>query len=100
MVDPDRRPGGAKLWLVAVQLGGLWCAAIVQPLLDLLGQNAAFFVARSNTGVDIVVFAIGLALGPPLLLSALVHSTGDATWWRCSASAATGRRWWGTQRED
>lgn len=61
-----------RLWVVAVQLGGLWTAAFVQPLLDLLGKNAAFFVARANTVGDIVVFALAFALLPPLAMTALV----------------------------
>ena len=49
-------------------LAVLWAFAVVQPLLDVLGKNAEFFVARGNGAVDIVVFSLALALVPPLLL--------------------------------
>lgn len=49
-------------------LAVLWGFAIVQPLLHLLGDNAEFFVARGAPGGDIVAFAVGLTVGPPLVL--------------------------------
>ena len=33
----------------ALHLGGLWALAFAQPLFDLLGENAQFFVARGST---------------------------------------------------
>lgn len=68
-------PGDQPLWVIALQLAGLWTAAFVQPLLDLLGKNAAFFVARANSTGDIVIFALAIALLPPLVLTALVAGT-------------------------
>jgi hypothetical protein len=44
----------------------------VQPLFGLLGDSAEFFVARGNTTFDIVVFALGYALVPPLVGAGLV----------------------------
>lgn len=46
--------------------------ALAQPLLDLLGRKAGFFVARDTPRLDLVLFAILVALVVPLLLSALV----------------------------
>jgi hypothetical protein len=37
-----------------LHLAVLWAFAVVQPLLDLLGDNPDFFVARGNTSSDIV----------------------------------------------
>jgi Sulfatase len=54
-------------WRAALHLGGLWALAFVQPLFGLLGDSAEFFVARGNTTFDIVVFALGYGLVPPLL---------------------------------
>lgn len=59
--------------LKAVVIGGvhlavLWAFAFAQPLLDLLSKNAEFFVARGNESIDIVVFALGLTLLPPLAM--------------------------------
>ena len=60
----------------ALQLGGLWALAFAQPLLDLLGRNAQFFVARGSTTGDILAFAFGYVLVPPLLGAALVWLLG------------------------
>ena len=48
----------------------------MQPLLDLLGRNAEFFVARGNGRADILIFSLALALLPPLILWAAVSLTG------------------------
>jgi hypothetical protein len=60
----------------ALHLGGLWALAFAQPLFDLLGRNAQFFVARGSPAGDIVVLALGYALVPPLLGAALVWGLG------------------------
>ena len=41
----------------ALHLAALWAFAFVQPLFDVLGKQAQFFVARGSTTADIVVFA-------------------------------------------
>jgi hypothetical protein len=56
-----------ELLLGGAHLGALWAFAFVQPLLDLLGKNADFWVARSNTAGDILIFSIGFTLLPPLI---------------------------------
>lgn len=56
------------LWLNGAHLLALWAFALVQPLFDLLGRNADFFVARGSTSFDIVVFALVVTLAPPLAL--------------------------------
>ncbi len=61
-------PEAPSLLVGALHLGALWALAFVQPLLDLLGRNADFFVARHNTRADILVFAIGFTLLPPLAM--------------------------------
>ena len=55
-------------------LGGLHLAvlsafALAQPLFDLLSKNAEFFAARGSSRWDIVVFAVGLVVVPPLILT-------------------------------
>jgi len=60
----------------AQHLGGLWALAFAQPLFDLLGRNAQFFVARGSTPGDILLLAFGYALAPPLLGAALVWALG------------------------
>jgi hypothetical protein len=56
----------------ALHLGGLWALAFAQPLFDLLGRNAQFFVARGSTTGDILLLAFAYALVPPLVGAALV----------------------------
>jgi hypothetical protein len=60
----------------ALHLGGLWALAFAQPLFDLLGRNAQFFVARGSTAGDILLLAFGYALVPPLVGAALVWGLG------------------------
>jgi hypothetical protein len=61
--------------LSALHLGALWALAFVQPLLDLLGDNAQFFVARGSTRLDILLLAFGYGLVPPFVAAALVWAT-------------------------
>jgi hypothetical protein len=68
---PDK-PGWPPLWLCGVHLAALWTIAFVEPLFDLLGKNAAFFVARDNTSGDVLIFAFVWALGPPLAATLIV----------------------------
>jgi hypothetical protein len=60
----------------ALHLGGLWALAFAQPLFDLLGRNAQFFVARGSTTGDILALAFGYVLVPPLLGAAVVWALG------------------------
>ena len=74
MSDPARRAIGFRQ--SALHLGGLWALAFAQPLLDLLGRNAEFFVARGSTRGDILALAFGYTLVPPLAGAALVWALG------------------------
>lgn len=56
----------------ALILFGLAGLAIVQPLLDLFGNNPEFFVAGAYRGSQIVWFALLIALVPPLVATAIV----------------------------
>jgi hypothetical protein len=60
-------PPISPLWR-GVHLAVLWAFALVQPLLDLLGDNAEFFVARGNGAADVIVLGLALTLLPPLVL--------------------------------
>jgi len=69
-----------ELLLGGAHLGALWAFAFVQPLLDLLGKNADFWVARSNTSSDILIFSICFTLLLPLavlVIEALVKIVSD-----------------------
>ncbi len=79
-----QRPGSAEPWLPgpwlrAGHLGALWAFAFVQPLFDLLGRNAEFFVARGNGRADILIFAFAVALAPPLAMLAIEELVGRAS---------------------
>ncbi|MBK8293977.1 MAG: sulfatase-like hydrolase/transferase [Solirubrobacterales bacterium] len=65
------RPPRPSLLLGAAHLAALWAIAILQPMLSLLGDNPDFFVARDNTGTEIVIFALALAFVPPLIALAI-----------------------------
>jgi hypothetical protein len=60
----------------ALHLGGLWALAFAQPLFDLLGRNAEFFVARGSTTGDILVLAFGYVLLPPVIGAGVVWGAG------------------------
>ena len=57
-----------ELLLAWVHIGVLWAFAISKPLFDVLAESPDFFVARGNTGGDIVLFALGITLVPPTAL--------------------------------
>ncbi|HKH17863.1 MAG TPA: sulfatase-like hydrolase/transferase [Solirubrobacteraceae bacterium] len=61
----------------ALHLGGIWALAFAQPLLDLLGRNAQFFVARGSTTGDILLLAFGYVLVPPLVGAGIVWGLGS-----------------------
>lgn len=50
----------------------LFVFAVAQPLLDLLGRNAEFFLARAAPQIDIVLLAVLLAVVIPLLVGLAV----------------------------
>lgn len=67
----DRRETSAPSNSPSILVGGghlaaLWALAVIQPLLSLLGSNPDFFVARDNTGGQIIVFVLLVTLLPPL----------------------------------
>jgi hypothetical protein len=50
----------------------LFAFAVAQPLLDLLGRNPEFFLARAAPAVDIVLIAVALLFGVPAVLGLLM----------------------------
>ncbi len=65
------RARARPLAVAFLHLAVVWSFAVAQTLLDLLGDNPEFFVARENTRGDILVLGFFLVLVPPLLLTAL-----------------------------
>lgn len=52
----------------ALHVTALCAFAVAQPVFDLLGRNATFFVAHRAQGADLLWFALGLLLIPPLAI--------------------------------
>jgi hypothetical protein len=72
----DRADSVAPLKAPSILMGGLhlaalWALAILQPLLNLLGNNPDFFVARDNTAGQITLFVLLLAFLPPLVATGI-----------------------------
>ena len=60
----------------AAHVAALWGLAAAAPLFDLLGNHPEFFEARGSPTHEIVLFALGFALLPPLLLIGLEWLAG------------------------
>src|ERR671936_3185977 len=71
LVAASPRFSAPPLPIAGLHLLALCSFAVAQPLFDLLGKNPEFFVAHDSTRGDIVLFALALALGIPLLLLAV-----------------------------
>jgi hypothetical protein len=74
-----------RLMIAGMHLAVLWSFAVAKPLFDVLAGSPDFFVARGNESVDIVIFAAGLLLLPPL--AALVVEWLAGLLWRPLRSA-------------
>ncbi len=61
------RLGSAPWWTVPLSLATVGAFALAQPLLDLLGKNPEFFIARGLTSLDVIAFPLVLILLPALL---------------------------------
>ena len=60
----------------AAHLAVLSSFALAQPLFDILGKNATFFVVRDSSGTQIVLLALAVTLLPPALLILLELGAG------------------------
>ena len=58
-------------WQVLLSTIGVAAVAVAQPILDLLGRNPDFFIARAAPTGDVVLLAIVLGLGIPIALAAI-----------------------------
>ena len=73
-VRPPDPPG--SLETAGLHLAGLSAVAVAQPVFDLLSRNVEFFAVRGSTRWDIVFFALGLVVIPPLVLLTLEALAG------------------------
>ena len=80
-MEPDSQP---TRW-TALHVAGLWAVAVAQPLLDLLGKGATFFIAHRADPVEVAAFVACLVIGPPAALASLlwlVRRLGGPTLYR------------------
>ena len=71
--EPTTRPAdGIRTLDVVLSIWVLFVLALAQPLLDLLGRNAEFFLARSAPPLDIILLAVSLTIVLPLMIGFLV----------------------------
>ena len=63
-----RARGFPALHVRAAHLAVLTSFALAQPLFDILGRNATFFVARRSSSTEIVLFALGVTFLPPAIM--------------------------------
>ena len=78
-ITPDRVSLAGRLREPAVrgaQLLALTGFALAQPLFDILGKNAEFFAVRGSTPSDIVLFALVVTFGAPVVLLAIESIVG------------------------
>src|SRR5690606_2500746 len=61
------RVGRLPYVAVLASLLGVGALAVAQPMLDLLGRNPEFFIARRFPVPDIVLLALALVVGPLVL---------------------------------
>jgi Sulfatase len=66
---PPDPPGSFRA--AGLHLAGLSALAVAQPLFDLLSRNVEFFAVRGSSRWDVVFFALGIVVLPPLLLLAV-----------------------------
>src|SRR5918994_946473 len=59
--------------LTWASIAGLWCIAVAQPLLDVLGRAPEFFVAHRSKPLDIWLILAALVVVAPLLLALAVR---------------------------
>ncbi|HEX2154034.1 MAG TPA: sulfatase-like hydrolase/transferase [Acidimicrobiia bacterium] len=70
-VRDDSRPNG---WDIALSIGAMTSLAVAQPLLDLLGRNPEFFLARAAPALDVILLGLGLGMIVPVLVAGIVQA--------------------------
>ena len=63
---------GIRPFDVVVSVTVVFVLALAQPLLDLLGRNAEFFLARSAPPLDIILLAVALTLVIPITIGLFI----------------------------
>jgi hypothetical protein len=73
--ETGQEPTGYVLGTIDVfaSIVALFVLAVAQPLLDLLGRNAEFFLAHASPPLDIALVAFLVAIAAPLLIAAYIE---------------------------
>jgi hypothetical protein len=71
-VTGRRGPAAWGAWYEVAAVVVAWNVAVAQPLLDLLGRNPEFFVARRSTRLDVVLLGVAVTVVAPLLLGGVI----------------------------
>lgn len=86
-VEPDT---ASERRLQALHIVGLWCLAVAQPILDVVGRSPEFFIAHGARPADLLALVVVLCLGGPaacLLAVRLAGLAGGTRWRRRIATA-------------
>ena len=59
-------------WYDYLHILVLWNFAVAQPLLDLLGRNAEFFLARASPSIDLIILSVLISVVIPIALGLFV----------------------------
>ena len=80
-------------------MAALTSFVVARPVFDSFGRSPETFIARGSDAVDVVLFGLAIALGPPLLLAGgaavaglLARAVAAALAARVAAAGAAGRR--------
>lgn len=65
----------SRFWTDALHLFALCGFAVAQPLFDLLGQNAEFFVAHRSDALDVLLLVLAVSVLLPAILTAFERLT-------------------------
>jgi hypothetical protein len=68
---PDGTVSLGRVAIGLLHIAALSAVAVAQPMFDLLGKNAEFFVARDSEPIDIWLLTIALVLAVPLMVAAI-----------------------------
>ena len=83
---PREAPNAARFEVLHVV--ALWSLAVAQPIFDLVGRSAEFFVAHDTRPGDLLALVALLCLGGPAGCVLLIHLAGRIGGWRWRRRAA------------
>ena len=73
---PPRREHNPTFLADILHIAALWCLAVAQPALSVLSGRPEFFLAHGAGKTEVILYAFGLCLGFPALLSLMLMASG------------------------